>query len=101
MLPPRVVAVSLAEHEAPGRLRRLLTRRERRERGTRRSIEQLERVVHCSIHRDLAPAPVLGLLEQQDAAGEVNVVLRSARGSPLWWRPSGSFESRIFGTFVI
>ena len=44
MLPPRVVAVSLAEHEAPGRLRRLLTRRERRERGTRRSIEQLERV---------------------------------------------------------
>ncbi len=40
----------------------------------RRSIERLERVVHCSIHRDLAPAPVLGLLEQQDAAGEVDVL---------------------------
>src|SRR5438128_39569 len=83
MLPPRVVAVSLAEHEAPGRLRRLLTRRGRRERGTRRSIERLERVVHCSIHRDLAPAPVLGLLEQQDAAGEVDVLPDQSEDLPF------------------
>src|SRR5437867_10311505 len=83
MLPPRVVAVSLAEHEAPGRLRRLLTRRVRRERGTRRSIERLERVVHCSIHRDLAPAPVLGLLEQQDAAGEVDVLPGQSEDLPF------------------
>src|SRR5437016_11253109 len=85
---PRAVAVALAEHEA-GRLRRLRTRRVRRERGTRRSIERLERVVHCSIHRDLAPAPVLGLLEQQDAAGEVDVLPDQSEDLPF---PHASVE---------
>src|SRR5712691_10986094 len=79
---PRGVAPALAEHEA-GRLRRLLTRRGRLQRGTRRSIERLERVVHCSIHRDLAPAPVLCLLEQQDAAGEVDVLPGQSEDLPF------------------